>query len=450
MGLGLSGYIPLVIYVLAPIFMFLALFYKAEIGLFFLIPLLPLTIILNKMIQFPLGKDFVDIMIVSITLGWFLQKRGRLFENTPFNKLILLLLVTTAISVFQGDVFLGEEFGLGSGRFIVFKNFAILPLLYLLTVNNIKDKRSLTLVVLLIAFSMLLMDLNFRSTFIWVKRYHFTHKMRLGGMLGYLGPNEFAAFFVQYSFVLLGIFFFDTLKMRRILLGLILILNSYVILYTYSRIAYFATLVALSFICFFKDKKLLISLVLLLIFWRAILPVSVVERIDMSFISDSEITEEAAERHATIGVAGTNLDTVGRKKTWKLALEIFARNPVIGTGYNTFIGIAGYDTHSQYLKILAEQGLIGETLFLVFICLAFKTGWGLFRTARDRFLKGLGLGFTACVIVVALGNLTGDHWTYYNLMGFFWVFLGLVVRANIITQKQLTAESHKKNGEISS
>lgn len=434
MGLGLSSYIPLVIYLLAPIVALLAIFRRVEIGLFFLVPLLPLTTVLNKIMQFPLGKDFVDIMIISMILGWFIQKKEQLLEDTPFNKLILLMVITTWIAVLRGNVFLEEDLSLSNTRLQVCKNFTILPALYFLTVNNVKDKKSLTLLVLLMAFSMLLMDLHFRSTFTWVKRYHFTPKMRLGGTLGYLGPNEFAAFFDQYSFVLLGIFFFDTLKMRRILFALFIILNSYVILFTYSRIAYFSALVGLTFICFIKDKRLLIPLVLLLIFWRAILPVSVVERIDMTFVSDSELTEEAAVQQGTVAVGETNVATVGRKNVWKLALETFARNPLIGTGYNTFATIAGYDTHNQYLKILAEQGLIGETIFLIFICLAFKTGWRLFKTARDSFLRGLGLGFSTCVIVVALGNLTGDHWTYYNLMAFFWVFLALVVKGRMLVQ----------------
>ncbi|MFX0205358.1 MAG: O-antigen ligase family protein [Candidatus Hodarchaeota archaeon] len=448
MSLGLSDYIPLLIYLLGPIFIFLALFYKAQVGLFFLIPLLPLTTVLSKMIQFPLGKDFVDIMIISIALGWFFQERKHLLDDTPFNKLILLLLITTAVSVYRGNVFLHEEFSFGNTRLQVFKNFAILPLLYFLTVNNIKDKKSILLLVLLMTFSMLAMGVNFRSTFIFVKRYHFTAEMRLGGMLNYLGPNELASFFAQYTFVLLGIFFFDTSKMRRILLGLAMIFNSYVLIYTYSRAAYFSTLVTLAFICFLKDKRLLIGIGIFLVVWRAILPVSVVERIDMSFFSQTELTEDEARRHGTISIGGTKLDTVGRTKIWKQALDIFTGNPLFGTGYNTFIGRAGWDTHNQYLKILAEQGLIGITLFLVFIYLAFKTGWQLFKTANDRFLKGLGLGFTACVIASALANLAGDRWTYYNLMGFFWVFLALVVRGNIITENQLAADNHGTNDQV--
>jgi hypothetical protein len=76
-------------------------------------------------------------------------------------------------------------------------------------------------------------------------------------------------------------------------------------------------------------------------------------------------------------------------------------------------------------------------------------GLQLFRSAKDPFLKSLGLAFTlmmACVFVV---NFFGDRWLYIEVNGALWVTLACVVRGQMIvneseasqTQPETTAES---------
>jgi len=36
------------------------------------------------------------------------------------------------------------------------------------------------------------------------------------------------------------------------------------------------------------------------------------------------------------------------------------------------------------------------------------------------------------IIANLVGNLTGDKWSYFNAMGYFWILFGLVVKANEI------------------
>ena len=75
--------------------------------------------------------------------------------------------------------------------------------------------------------------------------------------------------------------------------------------------------------------------------------------------------------------------------------------------------------------------------------LAFKKSLLLFKKAQDRFLKGLGLGFCICVFATIIGNLFGDRWTPLPLAAYFWVFLGMVERGNVIVaeERKLTKAS---------
>ena len=77
---------------------------------------------------------------------------------------------------------------------------------------------------------------------------------------------------------------------------------------------------------------------------------------------------------------------------------------------------------------------IGITIYIYLYYLALRSGWELFRTSKEGPLKGLGLGFTACVITNMAANVTHDNWSYLNLMCFYWVFLALVIRAKKIIE----------------
>jgi O-antigen ligase len=382
-----------------------------------------------------MGKDFVDIMVICMLLAVFVKKSSDdLTENKFLHVAIILMVVSYSLGLVNTCVF-SEMSHLAKIETVkTWKNLLILPALYYITVNGIKDEKWFNPLILCMALSILGMSIQFRNAFAWYDQYHYDDSMRISGALTYLGPNEFGAFFVQYVLVLLGIFWLDKLKTRRIFLAVTILFATYPILHTYSRSAYLSTFMALLFFSLVRARKLLILLLVLLAFWRILLPVSVVERIDSTFVSDDIAIEEASGRAIDIG--RTRVDTVGRSELWKMAFEMFSKNPIIGTGFNSFRYSTGWDTHNLYLKVLAEQGLIGFLAHVILFAAVFKKGWLLFRISNHALFKGLGLGFSTCLVATVIGNLTGDHWSYYNLMAFFWVFLGLVARARVIESKQ--------------
>ena len=97
---------------------------------------------------------------------------------------------------------------------------------------------------------------------------------------------------------------------------------------------------------------------------------------------------------------GKDTSTTNRIKMWKLALEMFARQPLVGNGWESFKyeyyaklsartgSMYDYlDAHNVYLQVLAETGILGTSLFLVCIGTTFLTTYRLIR-ARDRIASG--------------------------------------------------------------
>jgi O-antigen ligase len=410
---------PLALYFLGIAIFLLSITGRVKYGLWFLIPLIPLQNIMEKIQQFPLGKDFNDILLIGMVIGWFFYKNSRrqpLFAKSAYNKIFLFYLIFSYFTLWHGSSFLGFPAPISPSdpRVQNWKNYMLLPLLFLITFNNSKDAKELKRLFIAMCLSIFLMNLYMLRQISWMGSW--ISRARIRGTFVWLGANEVAAFYATYTFVLIGIFLLVKDKMRKIMLTILIFQNLYCNLFLFSRGAYLATLVGFFLIALLRKRVLLIPLVLLLIYWQAILPQRVIERI--------QFTEREGQLDQSAQI---------RVVLWKQSIGFFKESPLVGIGFNAFqhFGLQR-DVHNVYLRTLAEQGIIGLGFLLTIMLLALKKGFNLYRKANDKFLKGLGLGFTACVLAVMVGNLFGDRWTHLPLGAYFWVFLGMVERGNAL------------------
>lgn len=315
-------------------------------------------------------------------------------------------------------------------RLMAWKNYMILPLIYFIAINNINKEDMVKWLIICICFTMLAMDFNFYSTFRWTKATHYTDSIRISGPFSFLGPNELGVFYSMYTFLLLSVSYFIENRKIRYFVLFVCACNTYPILFSYSRAAYTSALAGILILGVLKDRRLLLLLVVLVLFYSYILPNSVVERINMTFIDKGEIAD-ISDQSSALDVGGVTLDTVGRKDLWERAMGYFNQHPFVGIGFDTFRHREGMITHSLYLKILAEQGLLGAIIFLLFTMTILCQSYKLFKHSKSKLGQGIGLGLFTCVIVHLVGSLTGDQSLYYNLMAIYWFFMGIVASFNI-------------------
>lgn len=413
---------PLTLYFLGIIIFFLSITGRVKYGLWFLVPLLPLQNIMEKMQQFPLGKDFNDILLVGMIIGWAFYNNSRrkpLFEKNAYNKIFFFYLIFTFFTLWKGSVFLGFPAPLNPAdpRLQNWKNYMVLPLLFLVTFNNVQDKQELKRLFVLMCITMFLMNYYTIQQISWIGSWQ--SRVKLQGTFVWLNVNAVAAFYATYTFILIGIFLSAKEKYLKIISLILTLQNLYCVVFLFSRGAYLATLAGFFLISILRKKILLIPIILLLIFWQSILPQSVIERI--------MYTEQEGQ---------LDLSAQSRFGLWQESIEFFKLDPLTGIGFNALQHMqSGKDTHNIYLRTLAEQGAIGLLFLLIIIVLAFFKGLKLYKRSADRFLKGLGLGFLCCVVAVAAGNFFGDRWTHLPLAAYFWVFLGMVERGILLEAK---------------
>jgi hypothetical protein len=223
---------------------------------------------------------------------------------------------------------------------------------------------------------------------------------------------------------------------KRFFLGIILLITFYVaMVQAYDwRSGWFPPLVG-------------ITVIIAIRYWRSVRYFAILAVIPFYFIITASIGQEDWSW-------GTRLDA------WTIVLSIASVSPILGMGfanyywYTPLFPIRGYyvrfNSHSQFVDLIAQTGLVGLTCFIWFFGEVGCLGLKLIKSAPEGFAKGYIYG--------ALGGLVGTlvaaylvDWVLpfvYNIgmTGFrasilAWLFLGGVVSIEQIVRRHANSES---------
>jgi putative inorganic carbon (HCO3(-)) transporter len=444
LGLGLSQYIPYVIYGLSFIVTLLAVFYRSGIGIIFLVPLFPIYVVLDETLKsgLPMANNIPDMIIAGSILGLIIQG-GRDEEHSlgPAPQLfpIMLLMSVSLVGFLLGTSYLGDGFAdeRTVERMADIKNFMIMPVLYIIAYYGLRERKWKYVLFFLLFLTILAADVKFKMNFQWYYQSRYTHDVRGGGTFGFLKSNVWGAFHAIYSLMFLGIFLIDRHRWRRIAYGMLIFGGVYCMLYSYSRGAYVAFAAGLLFITLVRARLLIIPLAGFLLVWKLVLPSSVVDRIEMTFMESADVV-------STVAVGETYLYTSGRKEIWDKGMEMFWSSPLIGTGMETFGKVTGKDAHNEYLKMLTETGVLGLLVYLFLYLNALRSGWRLYRDSEEELLRAFGFGFVCAVIGSMVANVFGDRWSYLQIGGIYWVSWGLIDQENSRLKMLRASETAKE------
>jgi len=424
---GLHGLGPLIMYVGAIVALVLSIVWRPQIGLYYLVPLLPMQTARDWLHAFPLGEKLVDILLLGVLIGLLLHRTERqVFISSRLNKILMVLFVFTYLSLWQGAFYLGSPLpiAIDDPRFSNWKNYVEMFFLFFMAAASIRTRRQMAIVIGLMCISVLAVNRSYVSTVGSRNFSHFSYELRDAGPLGYAGENGMGAFQAEFAVFLVGLAVFARKLVLKLGLLAIALTSIYCMELTLSRGAYAGFLIGLLALGLIKERKILILLALILVSWQSFVPNAVTERVMMTYQEGQGVDASAGER----------LDL------WQDALRAFAEDPVFGTGFNTyaFMGRMGpyTDTHNYYVKLLIETGVVGLLIFFWLSAAACKMSSRLFRQAMDPFMSSLGCALFAMMICVLVVNFFGDRWTYLQVSGFLWVLLGLAARGLIVVIRE--------------
>src|SRR5215469_11418803 len=354
-GTGLGHYIPVVAYIVCWGLCLVALAGRPLYTFYFIIPLLPYRTLRDKFLDYPLGGNILTIMIFVTIVGALMHGK-----RLPRSGLYLTWLVFATYLYLS--MWLGTALGnappplwLSDDNFMMWKDYLLIPLVFVAAGLVIEDRKSLRNVLIVSALSLLVIDRTSLANSMSRTWTHFDEDKRDGGPLGFAGSNGLAAFLSQFGIFFWGLLQFVKTKRYKLFGYGLVALTLFATMYTFSRASYIAVVAGALLLGLLKDRKLILVVAVFLFTWQLVVPLAVTERVNMTENSNGQLEKSAQER----------------VDLWTAAKETIIHNPIFGTGYATYQ--YGFhkdnlrDTHNWYVKVMLETGIIGAFIVLIML-----------------------------------------------------------------------------------
>jgi len=427
LGTGIGHFIPLIAYLGFWVMILVSLGGRPLLGLYYMIPFLPYRTMRDHFLDYPLGSNVLTILVFAVIIGALIQGK-----HLPKSRLYLVWLVM-AVYLYL-SLWIGTALGhapaplwLNDVNFVTWKDYVLIPLVFVAAGLVIEDRKAIRTVVLITAISLVFIDRSCLLESMSRTWSSFDEDKRGGGPLAY-GSNQTAAFLAQFAMFFWGFTQFVKRKKMK-LFGYVLVATTiFATMYTFSRGAYLAILFTVLVLGLLKDRKLLLVLTVFLLTWQTVVPTAVRERVTMTENSNGQLEASAQER----------------VDLWSNAWNSIQRSPIVGNGFATF-QLGEHvdnlkDTHNWYVKVMVETGIIGLSMALFLLQQMLALSYRLFRRATDPLYQGLGLGLLLAVCSCMVANLFGDRWTYLEITALLWVLVAAAARASNLIESDLTPE----------
>jgi putative inorganic carbon (HCO3(-)) transporter len=426
--------VPLVFYLATIAIFFVSAFWRPQIGVYYLAFFLPLENVRYYLHAYPFGEKFVDILLLGVFIGIVTRRNGDAWTPRPLTAVLAVWGVMLYISLVGGSFYLNYPLPLSISdpRVSDWKNYVEFFFFFLAAAGAIRTRQQIVALLLTMGCCFLMVNRAFHGTMSGRDLSNFSYGVRDAGPLRGAGENGLAAFEATCLLFLIALLGFKFKRIVKLGIAGLICTGIYCLLYTFSRGGYAAFVVGLTFLGIVNQRKLLVVVAAILISWQALLPVSVQQRIMMTYDQSD---------------GGGDLDASAQTRVdlWQDAERLIRSYPIFGTGFQTYAymgRIGGFrDTHNYYVKIMLETGAVGLLVFLFVLWRMFALGYQLYRRAEDPLLSALGLGFAALMVGMIFTNLFGDRWSFFQVDGWMWLLLGVVARGlTLVDEPQETAE----------
>ncbi len=243
-------------------------------------------------------------------------------------------------------------------------------------------------------------------------------------------PNMLAVFLV----LILPLLFGFIITQKRLFSGFFLTLCASgavaCLILTWSRGAWLGVLFSLGVMLLLISNKTLSTILI------AALPVCVGATYLSPYLTGSSLIDNIAGRFASIGSLGDS-STLYRVYTWQGVGNMIRDHLIggIGVGESAFgevyplYALSGIETvmhsHSLYLEILSELGVVGLIVFLISMFLFVQLCLGALKKMPDRRMRVMVIaGLCATLGALLMGG--ADYiWYNYSICFLFWAVIGL-------------------------
>ena len=430
-------------------------FYSVDFILLLIVFLTPLSIKLSEIIS-GLGADLhmptEPLLAGVLLLVIFKHFQGQGFDRKiithPVSIAIYLNLIWLLLTTITSSMFLV------SLKFLIARIWFLIAFYFLATQlfksdGNMRKYIWLYTLSMSIVIGIVLFKLsnygffNQRAAHLVVRPFFVDHTS-YGAILAFLAP------------VIAGFIFSDP-KIKgflRIFVIIVFALLMLGIIFSYTRAAWVSLLSAIIIFILVKlnirfSFLAAIGLVVFLFifsYWQEIIIKLEQNRQDSS--------KELAEHVKSISNVTTDASNLERLNRWSCAWRMFKEKPIFGWGPGTYMfqyapfqisrerteistNFANLgNAHSEYIGPLAESGFLGTLTFLAIVISTLITGFRVYRTAVNSFIKNLSLFLLLGLITYYIHGMMNNFLDTDKASALFWGYTAMLVAMDVYHKKR--------------
>src|SRR3972149_3862174 len=304
--------------------------------------------------------------------------------------------------------------------------------IYVLAAECLKEKKHFSQLIAAIFISVLLPStIGFYQVFTGTGNLATPGFNRITGT--FVHPNQFAHYLLLIV-TLAAIFIFESRKpLVKIGMFLLSVAVSVLLFNTYTRGAWLGLILVLCLLGILKYRKLLfLTPVMLLV---------------VAIISPSFIAQRFADLRDP-NPYGPGNSMAARVEIWKETYPLFAKNPLIGNGWGrsilygrakiltktglSNIALSEQPTHNDYLRLLAETGILGFGAYFWLLFAVSRWGWHRYVQSTHSFSKGIALGFWTLTVVYFTLSTDSNLIRNMAFQWSFWALAAVVYKTSIL------------------
>lgn len=425
-----------------------------------------------------------DFLVAFVILLWLVNQIRLGFPTFKdrVGKLILLYWLVGLLSLLSA-IFITKNVvpHIAALHFLRRIEYMSLFFVALASVRSIRNVKSYGLVIFLATLGVIIYGLG-QKFFSWPVISTMNEEFSKGMLLRltewarinstFAGHYDLAAFLVIILALTAGFYFGLKDKLKRAIILLLGLASFYLLILTASRVSFAAYLIAITFVILSLKKYWWVGPVLAVSLTGMLLSEDIAQRyaltfnIDLSALSSKiprwatepvltptpTLTPEPEVAVAPVAPAGAKRATptptplvvfpaeeeewrpttelaveyssgIRFNVEWPRSLRAFGKNPLLGTGFSS-VTLA---TDNDYLRLLAETGLLGfVAFFLIFLEIGRRVIVFL-KKAKEGFKRALVLGLSGGAVGLLANAVFIDVFESSKIAFVFWLLMGILV-----------------------
>lgn len=136
-----------------------------------------------------------------------------------------------------------------------------------------------------------------------------------------------------------------------------------------------------------------------------------------------------------------------RLDTWREISVMVEKKPLLGHGLSSVENEFGILAHNDYLRLLAEIGIVGLGIYIIFSIFLLYQSWADYKNVRSDLAKSFQIGLIVMIIAFLVRQFADNTLRNTVMMIYFWIFVAIARNmARLYSRKNYLTRDNRYEG----